>query len=240
MRRALALALALVAAPVVPASSAEPAVRQVPDTLAARIAPCTQCHGEHGEGLEASTYFPRLAGKPVGYLYRQLVNFAEGRRRYPEMNYLVRQLPRDYLREIAQYFAAQHPPYPARPAAALSAADAARIDTLVRTGDAARDLPACTGCHGERLGGREPATPGLTGLFPSYVAEQLNAWRNGVRRAREPDCMARIAKRLTGEEIHLLSAWLASRHTPDAQAPEPPSSARPPLECGSLAQDADR
>lgn len=238
----MALAIGLVAAPLSSGQSGEPtpAARTVPDTLAARIAPCTQCHGERGEGLEASTYFPRLAGKPAGYLYRQLVNFAEGRRRYPEMNYLVRQLPDDYLRDIAGYFSEQHPPYPARRGAPPSPMDSGRMEALVRKGDPARGLPACGACHGERLVGREPATPGLIGLFPTYVAEQLNAWRNGVRRAREPDCMATVAKRLTGEEIHLLSAWLATRPPPADPMPEPASTARPPLECGSLAPDGGR
>ena len=34
-------------------------------------------------------YFPRLAGKPAGYLMNQLVAFRDGRRRYPPMNYLL-------------------------------------------------------------------------------------------------------------------------------------------------------
>ena len=54
-------------------------------------------------------YFPRLAGKPAGYLYNQLEAFKVGRRHYPPMNYLLEYLPDQYLMEIAQHFAAQHP-----------------------------------------------------------------------------------------------------------------------------------
>ena len=77
-----------------------------PDTMAARVQGCTACHGVHGEGTD-NDYFPRLAGKPADYLYNQLLNFREGRRRYPPMNYLVTYLSDDYLHQIATYFS-QH------------------------------------------------------------------------------------------------------------------------------------
>lgn len=56
------------------------AAEQPPDTMEARLLACVVCHGEHGEGT-SNDYFPRLAGKPAGYLYNQLVAFHEGRRR---------------------------------------------------------------------------------------------------------------------------------------------------------------
>ena len=49
-----------------------------------------------GEGT-SDVYFPRLAGKPAGYLYNQLMAFRDGRRRYPPMNYLLEFLPDAYL-----------------------------------------------------------------------------------------------------------------------------------------------
>jgi cytochrome c553 len=60
-------------------------VEHAPDTIAARLRACVPCHGEHGEGT-SNDYFPRLAGKPAGYLMNQLVAFRNGRRRYPPMN----------------------------------------------------------------------------------------------------------------------------------------------------------
>ena len=38
-----------------------------PDTMAARVLACASCHGAEGEGT-SDVYFPRLAGKPAGYL----------------------------------------------------------------------------------------------------------------------------------------------------------------------------
>jgi len=56
-----------------------------PDTLAARLLACAAFHGAERQGTH-NDYFPRLAGKPEGYLFNQLVAFKEGRRRYPPMN----------------------------------------------------------------------------------------------------------------------------------------------------------
>ena len=83
-----------------------------PDTMAARVAACTACHGEQGRA-GSDGYYPRLAGKPQEYLYHQLLNFRDDRRQYRPMSHLLAGLPDDYLREIAAYFADQHVPYPA-------------------------------------------------------------------------------------------------------------------------------
>src|SRR6516164_7648125 len=68
-------------------SSAQP-TEHPPDTIAARLLACAACHGAQGQGTN-NDYFPRLAGKPAGYLMNQLVAFRDGRRRYPPMNYLL-------------------------------------------------------------------------------------------------------------------------------------------------------
>ena len=207
-----------------------------PDTLEQRVAACIACHAPKERG---DAFFPRIAGKPAGYLYNQLINFREGRRTYPMMTYMVDHLPDAYLREIADYFAAQHPPYP--PAQAGSGANAgaaalARGEALVRQGDPAKKIPACVSCHGAALYGVEPAIPGLVGLPSDYVNAQFGAWKNHARRAAAPDCMATIAARLNEADIAAVSAWL-SKQTPDA-AVRPASAtsiAIPlPLPCGSV------
>src|SRR4051812_25852355 len=72
------------------------------DTLEARVQGCVTCHGQSGQGTR-NGYYPRIAGKPAGYLYNQLAAFRDGTRRYPPMNYLVAYLPDPYLHEIAEY-----------------------------------------------------------------------------------------------------------------------------------------
>src|SRR5205085_2384708 len=40
------------------------------DSMEARTQGCTTCHGQSGQGTN-NEYFPRIAGKPAGYLYNQ-------------------------------------------------------------------------------------------------------------------------------------------------------------------------
>ncbi|WP_020654908.1 c-type cytochrome [Massilia niastensis] len=211
------------------------APQAVPDTLAQRLLACTSCHARvdaRGNPVNDS-YFPRIAGKPAGYLYNQLLNFREGRRQYPLMTYLVDHLPDDYLREIAGHFASQHPPAPRPAPVDATARLLARGRQLVFDGDAARKLPACVACHGQRLTGVEPAIPGLLGLPRDYVNAQFGAWRNGVRRAHAPDCMAQVTSRLSLEDVAAVSGWLAAQPAP-ADARPAAAIARPlPLACGS-------
>lgn len=224
-----ALRLATLLATTLPATAATP-----PDTLEQRVAACIACHGAKER---SDAFFPRIAGKPAGYLYNQLINFREGRRNYPMMTYMVDHLPDAYLREIADYFAARHPPYP--PAEAGSGANAgaatlARGQALVRGGDPARKIPACVSCHGAALYGVEPAIPGLIGLPSDYINAQFGAWKNQARRAAAPDCMADIAAKLTVADVAAVSAWLGNQ-APDAAAR--PAAALPaplPVPCGSV------
>ena len=88
-------------------------------------------------------------------------------------------------------------------------------------------------CHGRQLTGIAPAVPGLLGLPQYYLAAQLNSWRQGLRHARAPDCMAEIAQALQPADVDAVSAWLASQPVPrDARAPLQRFEA--PLRCGSL------
>src|SRR5436190_23596801 len=165
------------------------------DSMEARVQGCVTCHGQSGQGTN-SGYFPRIAGKPATYLYNQLIAFRDGTRQYPPMNYLVAYLPDAYLREIAEYYAKQRPPFEAKDEAAPDAKMQARGRDIATAGDASKGIPPCVACHGARLTGMEPGIPGLVGLRSNYIAAQLTRWRVGSRHAAEPDCMKRIASRL--------------------------------------------
>ncbi|WP_298232886.1 c-type cytochrome [uncultured Azohydromonas sp.] len=200
--------------------------------MAQRMQACTVCHGKEGRATNEG-YFPRIAGKPAGYLYNQLLNFREGRRHNATMAYLVEHLSDDYLREIAQHFSTLDLPYP--PAQTIGAA---RLQlqlgaALVQRGDPGRGIPACVACHGQKMTGVEPAMPGLVGLPRDYVIGQLGAWRTGQRRAAEPDCMASIAKRLSPQDVSAVAAWLSSQTPPADSKPARQAKLPLPLECGS-------
>ncbi|HEY9095457.1 MAG TPA: cytochrome C, partial [Hydrogenophaga sp.] len=104
------------------------------DTLTQRLKACTQCHGDQGRAAPDG-YYPRIAGKPAGYLYNQLKHFQRGERRYDPMTLMVDPLSNDYLWEIARHFAALDVPYPA-PIQSPAPADALRRgERLARHGD---------------------------------------------------------------------------------------------------------
>lgn len=211
-----------------------------PDTIAARVAPCMTCHGKQGRAA-SDGYYPRIAGKPAGYLYNQLLNFRDGRRhQYPLMTYMVSQLSDDYLKEMAHYFAAQKLPYPPPQRVDVPQTVLERGRVLTQSGDATKGVPACIACHGNALTGVAPSIPGLLGLPRDYLNAQFGAWRDGVRHAAAPDCMAQVAQRLSVEDISAVSAWLATQAVPAdaAPAPAPPQTAngRLPLACGSYPQ----
>jgi cytochrome c553 len=219
------------------ANAAAPAApAAITDTLEQRVAACLACHSVKERG---DAFFPRIAGKPAGYLYNQLRNFRDGRRHYPMMTYMVDHLPDAYLREIADYFAAQHPPYPppqAGSGASATAASLARGEALVRQGDPAKKIPACVACHGAALTGIEPAIPGLIGLPSDYINAQFGAWKSKTRRATAPDCMADIAARLSEADVAAVSGWLGKQPPDDAARPGSATSiALPlPMACGSV------
>jgi len=212
--------------------SAAPKPGDVPDTLEQRLIACATCHGKQGEGATKGEIYPRLAGKPAGYLYNQLINFRDGRRKYAVMNYMVGYLSDAYLQEIAEYYSRLKPPYPAPAAASQRTLERGRM--LVVQGDRSRRLPPCTDCHGRELNGRAPAIPGLLGLSADYVSAQMGAWKAERRIAAHPDCMARVASLLTPEDISAVSAWLASQPAPSKPPAVLLASVRLPLQCGSV------
>src|SRR6478735_3342758 len=121
------------------ADEAVPAFKQV-DSMEARSQGCVTCHGQSGQGTQNGAY-PRIAGKPAGYLYNQLAAFRDGTRKYAPMNYLVAYLPDPYLRELADYFAKQRPPYADKETRRPEATALARGQALVARGDPAKGVP---------------------------------------------------------------------------------------------------
>jgi cytochrome c553 len=210
--------------------------RPFEDTLAQRTLACTACHGDQGRA-GPDGYYPRLAGKPAGYLYNQLTHFQQGRRHYTPMLHLIEPLSDTYLRDIAEHFGSLSLPYPAPSPANAPPAVLARGQLLAKQGDKKLGLPACVQCHGATLTGVLPSTPGLLGLPRDYLNAQLGGWQTGQRRAHAPDCMADIAKKLTADDANAVATWLASQPVPNNSKPAPvrqpwPASEKEPS-CGT-------
>jgi cytochrome c553 len=196
----------------VPGAAASQSSASVGNTMAQRMQACVMCHGKEGRATNAG-YFPRIAGKPEGYLFNQLKNFREGRRQNQAMNHLMQHMSDDYLHDIAKQ---------------------QRVaEQLVFKGAPERQIPACVSCHGANMAGRLPAMPGLLTLPADYLIGQFGAWRTGSRNATPPDCMADVAKRLTSDEVGAVARWLSAQTLPTGTKPEPRSAEPLPIRCGS-------
>lgn len=214
------------------ASAATPG--SVPDTIEQRAAACIACHGREGAATNAG-FFPRLAGKPAGYLFNQLVSFRDGRRFNGDMVYMVQHLSDAYLREMAEYFAGLDLPYPPiSPNSDATPQQLQRGRKLALEGDAARGVPACVQCHGAALMGVQPAIPALLGLPRLYVSSQLGAWLTRERHALAPDCMAEIGRRMTTADINAVASWLAVQPMPANTKPAASLPAPLPVACGGM------
>lgn len=218
-------ALLLALAP--PARSAPP----FQDNIAQRVQACTACHGSQGRAAPDG-YYPRIAGKPTGYLYNQLLNFRDGRRHYRLMEQMLAPLSDAYLHNMAEHFGALDLPYPPPAPVVTTAPELQRGEQLALHGDVARQLPACVQCHGAALTGVQPGIPGLLGLPRDYLNAQMGAWRNGMRQAHTPDCMHTVAQRLSPSDVSAVSGWLASQPLPAQPKPAPALPNPLPMDCG--------
>lgn len=206
----------------------------VPDTIEQRVAACIACHGREGSSSN-SGYFPRLSGKPAGYLFNQLQSFRDGRRFHSDMVYMTRHLSDAYMREMAEYFASLDLPYP-RVSTATDASPQvlAHGQALALKGDAARGIPACVACHGSALMGVQPGVPPLLGLPRLYIASQLGAWLTDDRHALPPDCMTDVGRKLNSADINAVASWLATQPVPANTHPAKSPPAPLPMKCSAM------
>jgi cytochrome c553 len=215
------VALWLAAALVAPGAKAQ-TVRPFEDTIEQRMQACVGCHGDRGAGLPGVA-FPRLAGQPADYLAAQMRAFRDGVRTYAPMNFLMSRQGDAYLAEIADYFAGQTPDPRVVDARRGQPLDRDQFETgraLVHQGRPAAQLPACIACHGSDLAGTTPGIPALAGLPRDFLIEQVGSWKNGAHRSPEPNCMATIARRMSGADIVAAATWLSLQpadHRPQAR-----------------------
>jgi cytochrome c553 len=83
---------------------------------------------------------------------------------------------------------------------------------LVSTGGGGKTVQ-CTLCHGEDLNGLG-SVPGIAARSPSYLARQINDFRQGARHGDMADLMYRVAARLSNDDILNIVAYTASLPAP--------------------------
>lgn len=169
---------------------------------------CAACHAVDGNSTQPVN--PVLAGQHADYTYKQLQNFkAQGgkpaERPNPVMAGMVATLAADDMRSLAAYFESQKP----RPRAARDAALVKLGQAIYRGGVLAKNVAACTACHGPTGAGIPAQYPRLAGQFPEYVAAQLRAFRAGERANDANRAMRAVAEKLSDREIAAVAEYIS-------------------------------
>lgn len=194
-------------------ASAADAVQGSAEAGAAKAAVCTACHGVNGNSTNPE--WPVLAGQNAAYLREQLAMFKAKKRFNPLMQPIVEPLTEQDFADLAAFFSTQTPTGGEADPSYWKAGEA-----LYRSGDAARNIPACTACHGPAGQGNPAAGyPALRAQHSVYTVKQLqdyltkNRYRdqsdaNTVYNTRNSVMMTTIASRLTPEDIRNLASYL--------------------------------
>ena len=125
------------------------------------------------------------------------------------MRGLIDPLDDNYLREIAQHFAALDLPYsPLRSRTHRHRFWNTGASWSTTGTHPARSRPAPNATAQPE---RRPQRQGLLGLPRDYINGQLGGWRTGQRKATAPDCMGHVAKSLSNQDISAVSAGFQPR-----------------------------
>jgi len=153
-------------------------------------AACVGCHGNKGQGKHSQ--WPNLAAQQAVYLANQLNAFKTGARTNPMMQAVAANLTEVDMANLAAYFSA------------LPAVTAGGDDALAKAGQ--EKAAMCLGCHGQK-GEGHAAIPRLAGQQPEYLANQLQNFKQGIRKSGP---MQAIAGNLSDTDMKELAAFFAA------------------------------
>ncbi len=182
-----------------------------------RTKTCIACHGR--DGARAIQVFPDVAGQDKAYLYAQMKDIKAGvrvsgndDRGYPRtqsMKDVMHLVNDEEMQKIAAFLAAAPPPKPRKPAQPIEA-------SLLDKGKDAYLKGGCTTCHG--VSGLKPLAsyPIIGGMKKDYLVLQMKEIREGKRTNGKTKLMLPFAKKLTDEQIELISTFLSQIERPGA------------------------
>lgn len=179
----------------------------------AKSATCAACHGP--DGNSPVDMYPKIAGQHAPYLYKQLRQYKLGMetggkqgRNNSIMYGMVAPLSDQDMKDLAAYFASQKMKSGTTPENVI-----ARGEQLYRAGDADRGIAACIACHGPRgVGNSLGGFPKISFQHANYLKTTLQEFRSGQRHNDLNGMMQDIAKKLTDDDIEVLSQYLGGLH----------------------------
>jgi len=175
-----------------------PSVAAAQDAAAGKTkaAVCGACHG--ADGNSAIPQNPTLAGQTARYLYLQLRDFKEGKRKDPIMSPMAANLTKTDMFDLAAYFSTQ------KPNGQGSKGDASKV----AAGKTVADNALCPMCH---LGGfsGQNEIPRVAGQQYEYALKQLLDFKN-KRRTNDAGNMTAVVRTLSDADLEAVAAYAAS------------------------------
>lgn len=167
-----------------------------------RSAFCSYCHGADGNSLQPEV--PNLASQNPVYLWKQIDNFATGKRKNFVMQSLAKDLSNDEKLALAIFFSSNK----VKP-------NVVKDETVLKAGKALYKNK-CLACHGETGGGnREIAR--LAGQRAEYIRLTLKNFRKNARNpeqatesSRRSSLMESVIKSYTNDEIDKLATYIST------------------------------
>ncbi|OUS36954.1 cytochrome c4 ['Osedax' symbiont bacterium Rs2_46_30_T18] len=163
---------------------------------------CGACHAADGNSEIGN--FPKLAGQNAKYLIKQMVEIQSGARSVPEMAGQLDGKNEQDLEDLAAYFSSK------KILGGKTAADQLELgQSIYRSGIPAKQVAACTACHGAKGQGLSTAGfPALGGQHAAYTQKQLQSFRTSLRDNDTNGMMRDIAARLSDVEIKAVSSYI--------------------------------
>ncbi len=157
---------------------------------------CAACHGADGNSSVGN--FPNLAGQTWRYIYIQLKDYKEGRRKDPVMSPMAEPLSRQDMIDIANFYAAQK----ARPSSFKA------DDAKIKLGKAKADANLCATCHESGLSGQNEI-PRVAGQQYEYFVKQMKDFK-ARSRTNDAGNMTSVAQSLSEADIENLAHYITS------------------------------
>ncbi len=166
---------------------------------------CAGCHGASGEGNANGA--PRLAGQNPEYLAHALLLFKSGKRSNAVMQAVARTLSDSDIKEIARFYASQHPPF-AQPISPPPTSVISAGRQLAESGT--NTVPACFSCHGTTGQGNGMKVPGIAGQPAGFLIARLHEFQTRAQKATpKPGSMTAVSAAMSDDQIREVAAYLS-------------------------------
>jgi len=165
--------------------------------IEAKAQTCAACHGPNGNSTDPQ--YPRLAGQNARYIYLELKDFKEGRRRHdPQMEPTAQSQSSEDMLALADYYSKQ------TPTPTGFKADPAKVNAGARKADEV----LCTMCHSGGFSGQNEI-PKVAGQHYAYIKKQLNDFK-ARHRTNDAGNMTSVASTLSETDIENLAEYIAN------------------------------